>query len=64
MTARDMINREDQMSMDQANGMVHPTRTTEDEYSERDIRTITTEDATHIISCKEEHQNHAENPMR
>ena len=59
-----MTNREDQMSMDQANGIVHPTRITEDEYSERETSTITTADTTHIISCKEEHQNHAENPMQ
>ena len=59
-----MTNRDDQVSMDQANGIVHPTRTTEDEYSERDTKTITTEDATHIISCKEVHPNHAENPMQ
>ena len=59
-----MINSEDQMSTDQAIGIVHPTRTTEDEYSERDTSTITTEEATHIISCKEEHQNHAEKPTQ
>ena len=59
-----MTNRDDQMSIDQAKGTVHPTRTTEEEYSERDTRTITTEEATHIISCKEEHPNHAENPMQ
>ena len=59
-----MTNRDDQMSIDQANGIVHPTRATEEVYSERETRTITKEDATHIISCKEEHPNHAENPKR
>ena len=52
------------MSIDQANGIIHPTSATEVEHRDMDIRTIVTEETTHIISCKEERENHAENPMQ
>ena len=50
--------------MDHASGIIHPTRATEVEHSDIDKRTIVTEETTHIISCKEEPENHAENLMQ
>ena len=53
MTARDIINKDDQISIDQASGIIHPTNATETEHKETATRTITTDETTHIISCKE-----------
>ena len=64
MTARDIINKEDQISIDQASGIIHPTSATDVEHKETDTRTITTDETAHIISCKEELENHAENSMQ
>ena len=56
-----MTNKDDQTSIDQANTTLHPTSTTEAEKRETATKTITTAEAAHMISCKEEHPNHAEN---
>ena len=64
ITARDITNKDDQISIDQASVIIHPTSTTEVEHRDIDTRTIVTDEATHIISCKEERENHAENPMQ
>ena len=42
------------MSIDQANGIIHPTSTTEVGRTDKDMKTNVTEEATHMISCKEE----------
>lgn len=59
-----MINNDVQISIDQANGIIHPTSATEVEHKEIDTITIIIDETIHMISCKEKLVNHAENPMQ